>query len=297
MLKQFGYFLRQALLGMKRSVLIQIASIGAVSVALLLIGIAFISTHNLRKLAEHWGKGKEITVYLNADASDTKIAALSRMLDKRAEIKYVNLVSAKQAHKRLQESLGEDGHLLNGVSTNLLPRSFEIELKKEASKKDLEPLLALLKSTSGVEEVEYIGRWAERLGGIVNLARDGSLIIALIIALACLYIVAMTIRLGVFARRDEIEIQKLVGATNHFVRAPFLIEGMLQGIIGTTIAAFTLYAIFQWASPAVQSVLGAMLSEQSLSFLTPLHLILGVFAGMGLGILGSGLAINRYLES
>ncbi|PID39326.1 MAG: hypothetical protein CSA65_09530 [Proteobacteria bacterium] len=294
-MRRVGFFWLQALRGMRRSPLIQLASVGALAVALLLIGLAALGSINLDRLARHWGSGRELTVFLHPQTAESRIAALERLLRGRAEVGKVNRVSSKQAHARLKASLGDQRQLLDNISASLLPPSLEVELVKASSSASLAPLLALLRSAPGVEEVEYLGRWAERLGGIVHVARDGSLIIALIVALACLYVVAMTIRLGVFARRDEIEIQRLVGATSAFVRAPFLIEGFVQGLVAAGIALAALYALFDWAAPAVEGALGAVLSQLSLVFLGPQQLLLGILGGALLGLFGSGLALGRYM--
>jgi cell division transport system permease protein len=289
------FFVVQALRGMRRSPLIQLASVGALAVALLLIGLAALGSINLDRLAQHWGSGRELTVFLHPQTAEARVAALERLLVARPEIAKVRRVTSKEAHARLKASLGDQQQLLDGVAASLLPPSLEVELTTPSSHKSLTPLLALLRSAPGVEEVEYLGRWAERLGGIVNVARDGSLIIALIVALACLYVVAMTIRLGVFARRDEIEIQRLVGATGGFVRTPFLIEGFVQGLVGAGIALAVLYALFERAAPAVEGALGAVLSQLSLVFLGPQQLLLGILGGALLGLCGSGLALGRYM--
>lgn len=295
-MRKLGYFFAQALRGMGRNPLIQLASVSAVSVTLLLVGIAAVGALNLDRLAQHWGAGRQLTIYLRSETPASRVEALERLLRERREVARVQVVSSAEAHRRLKASLGEQSQLLEGVSAGLLPPSLEVRLAQPMDNKALAPLLALLRSSPGVEDVEYLGRWAERLGGIVALARDGSLVIALIVALACLYVVAMTIRLGVFARRDEIAIQKLVGATSGFVRTPFLIEGLLQGVVGAALALTALYALFVWAAPTIEGALGAVLSQLQLAFLAPTQLAIGVLGGGLLGLAGSGVALGRYLD-
>jgi cell division transport system permease protein len=204
-------------------------------------------------------------------------------------------ISSKQAYDRLKESLGNRSSLLEGVERDFLPASIELGLQ-QARSEEIRPILALLKTSPIVEEVDHVGRWVSRLGALASLLRFAGLAIALIVCLACLYIVGSTIRLGVFARRDEIEILKLVGATNRFVRAPFLIEGTLQGLAGAAVACALLYVIFQLAAPRVEELMAAALSRVELSFLTPIQLVCGVGAGALLGLLGSRLAVGRYVD-
>jgi cell division transport system permease protein len=128
----------------------------------------------------------------------------------------------------------------------------------------------------------------------VALLRLAGLAVALIVSFACLYIVASTIRLGVHARREQIEILKLVGATDRFVRVPFLIEGTLQGVVGAVAAGCLLFAIFRFAAPRLEGALSAALSHVQLGFLSPAQLALGLLAGALLGLFGSRLALGRY---
>ncbi|MCK5797400.1 MAG: ABC transporter permease, partial [Deltaproteobacteria bacterium] len=268
-MRRISYFLGQALRGMRRSPLIQLSAIGALAVALLLIGMAALGAINLDRLARHWGSGRDVTVFMRPETRAARVSALARLLAQRSEVATVRRVTPEDAYAHLKESLGADQRLLDGVSASVLPSSLEIRLKKVESKEAMAPLLALLRSASGVDEVEYLGRWSERLGSIVSVVRDGSLVIALIVALACLYVVAMTIRLGVFARRQEIEIQRLVGATPGFIRFPFLMEGLIQGVVASAIALFALHVLFARAAPALEGALGAVLSRLEIVFLAP----------------------------
>ena len=108
--------------------------------------------------------------------------------------------------------------------------------------------------------------------------------------------VASTIRLGVFARREEIEILKLVGATDGFVKAPFLVEGAIQGLVGAALALLTLYALYRAGAPSIERSLGATLLSIQMSFLGPYELCAAVLVGGALGLAGSNLAVNRHVH-
>jgi cell division transport system permease protein len=147
-----------------------------------------------------------------------------------------------------------------------------------------------------VEEVDYLGPWAGRLGTVMTLVGRGALLVALIIAFACVYIVASTIRLGVHARREEIEIQKLVGATDRFIRAPLLVEGALQGALGALLACGLLFGVYRWAGPGIEEVAASLLSRIDVCFLTSSQILLGVAGGALLGLAGSSIAVSRYVK-
>ncbi|MCA9672954.1 MAG: ABC transporter permease [Myxococcales bacterium] len=292
-----GYFVRQALRGMRAKPMIQLAAVGAIAVGLLLVGVAVVCALNVERLANHWGRGTQLTVYLKQDATRARADALAKLLRSRHEVARVRYISPRDARKRLGESLGSRAALLADVEPDFLPASLEVELSREADGAQARAIVALLGAARGVEEVDYLGRWAQRLGTLVGLMRTGAILVAAIIALACLYIVGSTIRLGVYARREEIEIQQLVGATPAFVRAPFMLEGALQGLVGGALALLALYVFHSIAAPEIEGALASLLARLDVAFLSPLQLCLGLVGGVLLGLVGSTVATGRYVEA
>jgi cell division transport system permease protein len=262
---------------------------------LLLVGLVTLGMLNLDRMTRDWGEGIQLTIYLQRGAPADKVAELRRVLAKHPVVASTRQISSDQAYRRLKESLASRSSLLEGVERDFLPASLELGLR-QARTEEIRPLLALLKTSPIVDEVDHVGRWVKRLGALASMLRLAGLAIAVIVCLACLYIVGSTIRLGVFARRDEIEILKLVGATNRFVRAPFLIEGALQGLIGAVAACALLYLLFQIAAPRVEELMATALSRVALGFLTPIQILCGIGAGALLGLLGSRLAVGRYVD-
>ena len=292
---RLDYLLRQVFRSVKRAPVLQLSAIGAMTAALVLCGAAGLGSFNVDQLTRHWGRGLHLVVYLQPDVPAERIGMLRDLLRRRQEIESVRLVSPQQAHQRLARSLGARSGLLDGVEHDFMPSSFEVRLRP-GHDPDSSPLLGLLEALPGVDEVDFLGRWAGRMGTLAALIRGGSALVALLVALACLYIVASTIRLGVFARRDEIDIQRMLGATERFVRAPFLLEGALQGLISAVVAVVVLYGAYVWASPRLGAAFDALISRAPLQFLPPTQLWLGVLGGALLGGLGSHLALARHRQ-
>ena len=166
------------------------------------------------------------------------------------------------------------------MEESLLPTSLGVALRDGlAGAQRLQPEFERLRKAPGVEEVELMGDWVDRLVAAARLLRVGGLLLAALVGIACLYVVSSTIRLGVFARREEIEILKLVGATDGFVKAPFLVEGMIQGTVGAGMALALLYGLFRATAPHVQSTLGAALCATPLTFLGLAECASAVFLG------------------
>jgi cell division transport system permease protein len=287
------YWAAQTLRGIRSSWTIQLAAVGSISVGLLLVGLVALGARNLDRLVGTVGNGLHVTAYLRPDADASRVTALTRVLQRNALVASVRRVSPEEAHRRLEASLGDRRGLLDGVEPGFLPASLELTLRQSEADQ-VRPILALLSASPVVEEVDYLGQWVNRLSSILALVRGLGVAIAIIICLACLYIVVSTIRLGVFARRDEIGILRLVGATERYVRAPFLLEGALQGVAGALLASGLLYVLFRVAAPPLEGLLSQTLSAARITFLSPLQLLLGAGGAVLLGLVGSRVAVARH---
>ena len=283
--------------GARQSPLIQLVAIGTIALSLLLVGVVELTALNVRRLSAGWGSDVQMTVYLEDGVTSARAQKVAAALGKLPGVAAVRSVDAHQAWQRLQRSLGARADLLDGVEEGFLPASIEVTLKPGVAEVlRAHPAFERLKHTAGVEDVELMGDWAGRLRALERLLSTAGWAVAALVLCACLYIVGSTIRLGVFSRRDEIEIWKLVGATNGFVKAPFLVEGGLQGALGTGLAALLLYGLFRAAAPRAEAVLGGWLASGPLGFFTPTQLAVAVAGGTLLGLCGSALALGRYVK-
>ena len=289
------YWFCNALRGMRSGMLIQLASTTSIALSLLLVGLVGVGLINLHRLTSHWGEGVQVIAYVKHEADARRVEALGRMLEQRQEVQSVLWVSPDEAHKRLSASLGTQGNALATVEKDFLPGSLEIRLSKDQPQR-ARTLIALLNASSLVDEVDYMGDWARRLSSLVDLINVLAMALAIIVAIACLYIVGSTIRLGVHARQEEIEILKLVGATDRFIRAPFMIEGALQGVIGAGMACGLLYLLFHLGAPQVEQLLASAFSRLEVGFLPTDQVLMGIAAGGLLGLVGSSLALRRYMD-
>ncbi|HEX8952835.1 MAG TPA: permease-like cell division protein FtsX [Polyangia bacterium] len=283
--------------GARDKPLIQLVAVGTIALSLLLVGVVELAALNLQRLSRGWGADVQMTVYLEDGVTPARAGKVAAALAKLPGVVAVRTVDAHEAWTRLRRSLGARAELLDGVEEGFLPSSIEVALKPGVAEVlRAHPAFERLRHTQGVEDVELMGGWAARLRDVEHLLSVAGWAVAALVLCACLYIVGSTIRLGVFARRDEIEIWKLVGATNGFVKAPFLVEGGLQGALGTGLAVALLYGLYRLASPRVEAVLGGWLASGPLGFFTPSQLALAIAAGALLGLCGSALALGRYVR-
>jgi cell division transport system permease protein len=282
--------------GARAKPLIQLVAVGTIALSLLLVGVVELAALNVKKLSRNWGADVQMTVYLEDGVTPARAQKITAALAKLPGVVAVRTVGAHEAWQRLQRSLGARADLLDGVEEGFLPSSIEVALKPGVAEVlRAHPAFERLRHTAGVEDVELMGDWTARLRDVERLLSTAGWAVAALVLCACLYIVGSTIRLGVFARKDEIEIWKLVGATDGFVKAPFLVEGGLQGALGTGLAAGLLYALFRVGAPRIEAVLGGWLASGPLGFFSPAQLTAAVLAGALLGLGGSALALGRYV--
>lgn len=282
---------------MRRTPLVQGVAVGTIAVALLFVGLVRIAALNLGRMARSWGDGVEVTVYLEEGISPVREKRIAEALARLPGVAAVKGIEGHQAWERLRQSLGERGGLLDGVEDGLLPSSLEVSFTRGlAGAVELRPELERLRRTPGVEDVEMMGDWVDRLVAAERLLSLAALVLGVLVAVACLYVVGATIRLGVYARRDEIDVLKLVGASDGFVKAPFLVEGALQGTAGAGLALGLLYLLHRVASPMLERTLGEALCAVRLSFLGPREVAAAFVIGGMLGLVGSSLAVGRHVR-
>jgi cell division transport system permease protein len=293
-----GFGLRRALLSAVRRPLVTLLATGAVGVSLLLVGLLVLTTQNVARLTNPWGGGVQMVVYLDENASPERARAIADVLRSVDAIEQVDYVPPDQALGRLEDSLGTRKDLLAGIEVGYLPASLEITLAPGVRQvAEASPLVAKLRATSGVEEVELLGDWVDKVTALIRSLRLSAAALALVVALACMYVIAGTIKLGMVVRKDEIEVLKLVGATDRFVKGPLVVEGALQGLLGAALALGLLFVAYHFGAPVLERALSAAVGPVELAFLPMGHAGALLLSGLVLGVLGSWLAIGRYADA
>ena len=281
----------------RRAPLVQTVAVSTIAVSLLLLGLVRLIEHNVGRLADSWGKDAQIIIYLDDEAAPARAQKIADAARRLPGVASARTVTGAEAHARLAKSLGERAALLDGIEDDLLPTSVELSFHDGVTDTaGLTKELDRLRHAPGVEDVERMGDWVDRLVAIQRLLALAGFVLGALVAAACIFVVVATIRLGVYARRDEIEILKLCGATDGFVKAPFVVEGALQGSCGAALALGLLYGLFRAVAPHVEHTLGSALCAVPLTFLPTHDLAVAVPIGAVLGLVGSFVAVGRYVE-
>jgi cell division transport system permease protein len=207
-----------------------------IAIVLVLVGSASLLVHNMSGLLDEFGEDLQLTAYLEKSLAEDDLRLLATTVGGAPGVERVEIVTREQALERF-ERLAGGAELLAGLEENPLPASLEIHLLPEARTSEAIGILeSSLDGLPGIDEIAHGQEWIEGYARALALIRGIATGIGLVLGLAALLIVANTIRLALYARRDELEILALVGASRTFVRVPFLLEGTLQGLLGGLIA-------------------------------------------------------------
>lgn len=292
-----GYFFRQAWQNLSQNPWINVITLGTITLSFLILGIFLIIFLNAKGLMEEWGSRIRVTAYLNDSLSAERVDGLKKKIRSFAEVQEVDYRSKEEALKALEERLPGRQGLLRGLPRNPLPASLEIQLKPGYQNSlGVQKVVEKLRGAAEVEDLQFGSEWVERFSAFVVLLQILGLGLGGLLLLATIFVISNTIRLNIFARREEIEIMRSVGATGLFIRAPFYIEGVLQGILGVGLALGMLFGFFHLFLINVYSPLKELLGNFPVHFLTAEQSAAVALGGLALGLLGTQVSVGRYLR-
>lgn len=287
------YFITESLNSIRRNGLMSIASLMTVALSLLILGIFTIAVMNLNNMASVLESQVQVTVYLQDTMKELEVREIGTRITKLPGVTRVNFVGKDEAMTRFKLRLGEQQGLLAELGeNNPLPNAFEVKVDKPERVK---PVALAIAQFKGVEAARYGQEVVEQLFGLTRMVRVFGVVLIVFLGLAALFIIVNTIRLTVFARRREIGIMKYVGATDWFIRWPFIIEGVLLGALGAGISVLLLTQFYSMVTGQVYESLAFLPLLPKYPFLNYVNLFLFV-AGVCIGVLGSLISVKKYLK-
>lgn len=287
------YILQETLRSLKRNNWLNFAAAGTTAVSLFVLGIAILLVVNSEHIASTVESNVEIMVFLEQGLSNDEVRDLRPEITDIPGIEEVRFISRDEALESLERQMGEESNLRQSLGgKNPLPDAYKIRTREP---RQVGAVAAAVSELPGVEKVRYGQEVVEKLFRLTHWVRLIGMVIIILLGICAVFLIATTIRLALFARRREINIMKYVGATDWFVRWPFLLEGILLGGVGALVAIGVLYFSY-----------GTLVSklQETVSFL-PLvkdgRMMLKIFegllaAGVGLGVTGSFISVHRYLR-
>lgn len=292
-LQTIEYYFREVLVSMIRKRWMTFASISTVAVSLFVLGVFLILVMNMNKMASSLESQVQISVYINDNLPEEGRKEIERMTRDMRSVTAIEYVPREKALKTLQERLGENKKILDALGeSNPLPNAFLVTVR---SAEDVKKTAAAIADLYGVDEVKYGQDVAENLFEMTHLIRWFGAILMGLLLIATVFIISNTIRLTVFARRKEIAIMKYVGATDWFIRWPFILEGVGLGLIGGSVSALMLRSFYSAMVAKIYETLAFFPMVEQYPFMNYLTLTL-ITAGIIIGIMGSTVSLKRFME-
>ncbi|MBS4534811.1 permease-like cell division protein FtsX [Clostridium sp. D2Q-14] len=290
------YTLKQGLVGVWRNRMMSLASIGSVTSTLIILGIILVLVLNVNNLAVMLEQEfDEIEIFIAEDATKEQIENLNDKLENINGISEIRYKSKEEALKDMQEQWDDKAYLLEDLEENPFPDSLIIRIDNI---EESEKIVKSVKNMEGIEDIKYFRDIIEKMVNISTLVRNGGLVIIGILVLISIFIISNTIKITVAARKKEINIMKYVGATNGFIRGPFIVEGILLGIIGSIVSIF----IIEFSYKYLFEVASKQLYVFSNVYMIPYYNLFGdvvlifMSIGIGIGIIGSVVSLRRFLK-
>jgi len=299
-----GYFVRETISSFRRNWVMSLVAVTIIYISLLLVGAFFLTSSVLGNIITSVEAKVSIQIFLKDGTAPADVQTLQGNILRIPNVKGVSYVSKEEALKRFRERMKNTPELINQLRGNPLPASLEValvdprEVKAVVTAIKKDPTLAkVIKNPANPEasDIKYGQDIVERLFKLTGIMRGFALAFLILLLVVSLVLIGNTIRLAIYSRRREIGIMRLVGASNWFIRTPFLMEGVLQSIIGSVLAILTLLAAQSVIVPWLQSTLAFLHVVIGGATMAQLVALL-IGAGVLIGLVGSGVAVRRYLK-
>ncbi len=300
-----GYFVMEALSSFRRNWVMSVVAVITIYLSLLLVGVFVVSGMLVNTIVSSVESKVNITVFLKDGAASADVSALQADFDQQHNplVSGITYVSKEEALNRFKQQMKDSPEIIRQLDTNPLPASLEISLKDP---KTVKQVVGQIKADANFAKVvghpddpekdlRYGQQIIDRLFAFTRAISIAEVVLIAMLGLVAVVLIGNTIRIAIYARRREISIMRLVGASNWFIRTPFLLEGMLQSIIGALLAILTLVALQLFVMPKVEVLLQFLHLGLSTAAMAQLAAIL-LASGILIGLVGSSISLRRYLR-
>jgi len=291
------YYLSEAFVNVWSNKIMNILSIGTIAISLFILGIFLLVSTNLSGVINEWGEKVQVNIYLKNDISQNNFLFLRDRIESSPEVESYRYISQQDALKEFRELFGKYETFSDKLEEDVFPASLEIKIKSDfRTTGKIEKFTERFAKVTGIEEIQYDREWIMRLNTIINLIRLLAVTIGGILVLAAISTTSNVIKMTILSRKDEIEVMRLVGASNSFIKGPFFFEGFIQGLTAGGIAVGLLYLLFKMAKSYISTSAGLFFTYIDFSFLNTPEIALFIIGGTLVGTLGSLLSLGRFLK-
>lgn len=290
----FSWFFREALRRIWVSKRTSFVAVVMIAISLLIVGTFLLVAENLGRAAAQWQGKSRIVIYLQPAATAQETKAVDAFLAARPELSRRRLVTREEALARFKSYFSNLSEVVGQLDDNPFPPSYEVEVDPRlVQSRGLVNNITALRAMAGVEQVQYDWEWLTRLRRLVNIINLIGLVAGGILGIAACFTIANVIRLTMLLYREEIEIMRLVGATERMIRGPFLLEGFLQGTMGGVLSVGLLFALYEISRRSLAPSSSILWSFLFLGFLPWQKLAALIAGGMFAGWFGSWLSVRE----
>ncbi len=297
LIERIAYFISTTIKGIKTNLYLNAVTVITIAVAFLILNIFFMIYRNVNSLLGEW-KGKiKIIAYVKDGVNDQQIIIIGNQIKSNEGINSVKYFSKQDALNEFRKELKGQDAILSGITQDVLPAYFLVTVKDSIiTGKAIGKVVSFLKGISGITDVQYGEGIAERISGLLIIVKMLGFGIGGFMLFAIFIIVSNTIRISIFSRKDEIEIMKLVGATNSFIEIPFILEGMIQVVAGTGLSIVLLYLVYRIFMYKLHQNLGSLFVNINISFISKETMIALLACSALLGFAGAFASIGRFIR-
>ncbi len=293
-----SFVFRRVFANLKELVWTHVLTAGIMAMTLVIFGGFLIIQENLHGLLKGWGSQIEIFAYLKDRPNPTQVKTLLEQIRSFPEVGSARFVSKVEAWESFKKSLGTQSDILEGLQDDILPSSIEITLKRSSRDRASSGVVVKrLRVMGAVSDVDYPEEWADKLSLLLLGVQWAKWLFGGFLFVTTLLIVGSTVRLAILARKEEIEIMQLVGASRGLIQAPFLVEGMIQGLAGAALSILCLWALFVFVRAQFPASFEVFAARDQLRFLDPGGVFLLLFLGWAMGAGGSQISLRRFFKA
>jgi cell division transport system permease protein len=292
---KLDYVTRETLTNLRRNLLLTTASMVTVAVSLSMVGVAFLLRYGVDNATARWKNGIEFEVFMKLDATPEQKASIQRQLEQNPDVKRVRFVGREEQYELFRDFFHDQPSYLENVHQDDMPESYRVA-PKVSDASVIRTMADRVQKEPGVKQVEFAGEQVAKANRTSNGMQLAMFVIAIVLFLASSLLIFNTIRMAIFARRREIEVMKLVGATNWFIRVPFMVEGLVQGVVGA-IGAFAVLFFLRgpmtdWIRDTFDQFAGFIVHSGEVSQVG----LIVVIVGSLIGAASAGVAVTRFLD-
>ena len=296
---KFDYILRETAINLRRNITLTIAAIVTVAVSLALFGSTLLLRQGVENQSARWQDGVQVLVFLQRNITDEQRAALESSIGENPEVDTFRYVDVEESNQEARRLFRGNAAMLQRLDADpeMVPPSFRL-VPRTTETGTVESLRRQYEGQPGVQAATGETEGVKTVRGVSHFGQLMMLVAAVILLVAALMLILNAIRMATFARRREIEVMKLVGATNWFIRVPFMLEGIIQGLVGGLLAFAAVWGLDQWMQTAARNpdyddILGGFVASTG-EFIWTSSVV--VVLGIGIGAAGSGWALSRFLK-